>query len=355
MRPRSGVTSPAIMLTSVLLPAPEGPNRAVTPLAVAKYALTVNSPRRFSTSTLSTLLSVKAHAGPAGQPFGEHERHQRNRDRDQHQASGRRIAAGGLCESIDCGGNRLRFTWDVGDKRDSCAELAERLRKAEHAAGEQTRQRERQRYRRKNAQPVGAERCGGLLELLIDRLDGEPDRAHQQWKAHNAAGERGAGPAEREHDAEIVGQERADRSAPAKRNEQQIAGDDRRQHQRQGNDAVEQSLAPEILSRQQPRDGNTEWQSHGRCHQCDPQRQRNGGPFVGGEIEHVLTFARQSALDDHPTRLPRRDAGLLRERPIRKRRSGAVGARDGAPRVARYPSKAAPPWQSRAQGVYHLI
>src|SRR5262247_1321 len=83
MRPRSGVTRPAIMLTSVLLPDPDGPNRAVTPFAVAKYALTVNSPRRFSTSTLSTLLSMKAHAGPACQPFGEHERHKRNRDCDQ--------------------------------------------------------------------------------------------------------------------------------------------------------------------------------------------------------------------------------------------------------------------------------
>ena len=33
MRPRSGVTSPAIMLTSEVLPAPEGPNSAVTPPA----------------------------------------------------------------------------------------------------------------------------------------------------------------------------------------------------------------------------------------------------------------------------------------------------------------------------------
>src|SRR5215470_10461429 len=92
MRPRSGTTRPAIMLTTVVLPAPEGPNRAVTPFAVAKRALTVNSPRRFSTSTVSTLLSVKTHAGPARQAFGEHQRHERNRDRDQYQASGGGIA-----------------------------------------------------------------------------------------------------------------------------------------------------------------------------------------------------------------------------------------------------------------------
>ena len=68
--------------------------------------------------------------------------------------------------------------------------------------------------------------------------------------AHDAAGERGSGPAEREHDAEVVGEEGADRSAPAERDQQQIAGHDRRQHQRQVNDAVEQRLAPEILARQ---------------------------------------------------------------------------------------------------------
>src|SRR5215813_8854733 len=97
MRPRSGVTRPAIMLASVVLPAPEGPNTAVTPAAVSKRALIVNCPlrvgdaleravNRFSTSTLSTLLSVKAHAGSARQPLGDHERHERDCDRDQHQA-----------------------------------------------------------------------------------------------------------------------------------------------------------------------------------------------------------------------------------------------------------------------------
>src|SRR5262245_42030965 len=136
MRPRSGVTRPAIMFTTVVLPAPEGPNRAVTPFAVAKRAATVNSPSRvedarervfslFSTSTASMLLSVKAHAGPARQPFGENERHERNRDRDQHQASGGGIAPGRLGVSIDRGRDCLRLARDVGDEGDGCAEFAE--------------------------------------------------------------------------------------------------------------------------------------------------------------------------------------------------------------------------------------
>src|SRR4029453_2565694 len=130
MRPRSGVTGPAIMLTSVVLPAPEGPNRAVTPFAVAKRALTVNSPKRLSTSTLSMLLSVKAHAGPARQPFGNHKRYQRDRDGDQHKPQGARIATGSLGKRIDRSGNRLCLARDVGDEGDGRAELAERLGKA---------------------------------------------------------------------------------------------------------------------------------------------------------------------------------------------------------------------------------
>src|SRR6266581_4151314 len=128
MRPQSGVTRPAIMLTSVVLPEPEGPNRAVTPFAVAKRAPIVNCPSRFSTSTFSTLLSVKAHAGSPRQPFGKHERHERDRDRDQHQAFGGCIATGRLRESVDRRRNCLRLARDVGDERDGRTELAERLR-----------------------------------------------------------------------------------------------------------------------------------------------------------------------------------------------------------------------------------
>ena len=46
MRPRSGVTRPAIMLTIVVLPEPDGPNSAVTPPAVSNRAAMLKSPRR---------------------------------------------------------------------------------------------------------------------------------------------------------------------------------------------------------------------------------------------------------------------------------------------------------------------
>ena len=53
MRPRSGDSSPAIMLTIEVLPEPEAPNSAVTPPWVSKAAAIEKSPRRFSTSSVS--------------------------------------------------------------------------------------------------------------------------------------------------------------------------------------------------------------------------------------------------------------------------------------------------------------
>src|ERR1700730_4909228 len=109
MRPRSGASSPEIMLTSVVLPAPEGPNTAVTPLLVAKRALREKSPSRFSTSTASMLFPVEAHAGAARQPFGRYQRGKRDRDRHEHQARRLRVAVGHLGEGVDGRRDRLRL------------------------------------------------------------------------------------------------------------------------------------------------------------------------------------------------------------------------------------------------------
>ena len=84
------------------------------------------------------------------------------------------------------------------------------------------------------------------LEPRVDRLDRQTDGAHQQRKAHHRAGQRRAGPAEGEDDAEMLVEEGADRPAPAERDQQQVAGDDRRQDQRQVHQRVEQALAPEL-------------------------------------------------------------------------------------------------------------
>ena len=115
-----------------------------------------------------------------------------------------------------------------------------------------------------------AQRARGLLQPLVDRFDRQPDRPHQQRKRHDAAGQRGAGPAEREHDAEMVGEPCADQAAPAERQQQQIAGHHRRQHQRQMDQRVDDRFAPEIAPRQQPR--------HARCRAASPPASRPRRP-----------------------------------------------------------------------------
>src|SRR5438477_10232171 len=108
MRPRSGLTSPAIMLTRLVLPEPDGPNRAVTRLSVSNRAAIANSPSCFSTSTLSTWsASVQPRAGASREPFGGDKRDKRNRDCDDDKPKRRRVAARHLRIGVDRGRDGL--------------------------------------------------------------------------------------------------------------------------------------------------------------------------------------------------------------------------------------------------------
>ena len=179
----------------------------------------------------------------------------------------------GTCsESINRRRNGLRLARNVGDESNGGAEFAQRLGKAQHHAGDDARQRQRQGDGKKGAGAVGAKRGGGVFQLSIDRLERQPGRTHKQRETHDAAGERRAGPAEGKHDPEIVLKETADRSLAAEGQQQQIAGHHRRQHERQMHDTVEQRLAPEILARQQPGHGDPEGQCGERRRHRDAQR-----------------------------------------------------------------------------------
>src|SRR5690242_10734281 len=112
MRPRSGVIRPAIILTTDVLPAPDGPNKAVTPPCASNCAARENSPSFFSTSTDNISLSVETRAGAARQPFGCDERGQRNDDGDDHEPSGCAFAARYLHEGVDCRGDGLCLAGD---------------------------------------------------------------------------------------------------------------------------------------------------------------------------------------------------------------------------------------------------
>src|SRR5688572_18161246 len=108
IRPRSGCTRPAIMLTIEVSPAPEGPSRAVTPPVVSNLAATEKSPRRFSTST-SMLLTVEPGAGATREPFRHDKRRKRDDDGDDDEAQRRRIATGNLGVRVDRSRDGLRL------------------------------------------------------------------------------------------------------------------------------------------------------------------------------------------------------------------------------------------------------
>src|SRR5690242_8797642 len=135
MRPRSGAIRPAIILTSVVLPAPDGPNSPATPSGISSWALMKKSPSRFSTSMASISLSVKVRAGAPRQPFGDHKGSERDENCDQYQASCRFVSARRLREGVDRSRDGLRLARDIRHECNGGAELSQRLGKAQHDAG----------------------------------------------------------------------------------------------------------------------------------------------------------------------------------------------------------------------------
>src|SRR5690348_16920722 len=115
IRPRSGGTRPAIMLTSDVLPEPDGPNSAVAPPAASNLIASANSPSFFCTSTLSISFPVVAQACAPGEPFRGDQCDQRQYDGDHHEPHRLQVAAGHLRERVDRRRQRLRLTGDVGN------------------------------------------------------------------------------------------------------------------------------------------------------------------------------------------------------------------------------------------------
>src|SRR5208283_5178096 len=135
----------AIMLTTVVLPAPEAPNRAVTPVSLANFAATANSPSRLSTSTVSILNPVKPRAGAAGEPFRRDQCGERNDHGDDDERERGTVATRNLRQRVNRRRNGLCLARDVRDEGDGCAEFAERAGEGEHHAGDDAGQRQRQR------------------------------------------------------------------------------------------------------------------------------------------------------------------------------------------------------------------
>src|SRR6185503_11721638 len=124
MRPASGRASPAIRLSTVLLPAPERPKSAVTAPPVMNAASSEKLPTRQRTSN-SSIAARGAHRGAAQEHLRGHQRGEGQQDREYAEPQRLRVAAGHLGEGVDRERQRLRFPWDVGDEGDGGAELAQ--------------------------------------------------------------------------------------------------------------------------------------------------------------------------------------------------------------------------------------
>src|SRR6185437_7437008 len=134
--PRSGLSSPAIILMTLVLPAPEGPNKTVAPLSLANDALSVNAPSVFSIFIVSTSLSVQPRGGAARQPFRCDKRGERDDHGDGHQRERGAIAARHLRERVDRRRDSLRFAGNVGHEGDGGAEFTEGAGEGQHHAGD---------------------------------------------------------------------------------------------------------------------------------------------------------------------------------------------------------------------------
>ena len=186
MTPRSGFVSPAIMLTSEVFPAPEAPNRPVTRPSLAKATSTRKFTELFcDVNAQHGQFPCRRLCGAPREPFGGDQGCQRDQDRDHHQPQCRGVAIRRLDQRIDRRGNGLGFAGDVGHEGNGGAELADRLGKAEHHAGQHARQRQRQRDRQEHPPGCRAQRARRLLQPAVDRLDRQPDRPHQQRKRHD--------------------------------------------------------------------------------------------------------------------------------------------------------------------------
>ena len=117
--------------------------------------------------------------------------------------------------------------------------------------------------------PSVAPACSSLGSTAVDR---QADGADHQRKRHDAGGQRRAGPAEGEDDAEGILEKAADRPLRAEGQKQDIAGDHRWQDQRQVHDPVQELLAGKAPARQREGDEDAERQTDHRRPERDLER-----------------------------------------------------------------------------------
>ena len=102
MTPRSGRSSPAIMLISEVLPAPEAPNSPVTRACAGRTRLRARIRRAvLRRRRAASSVPVQALGGAPREPFRGDQRRHRDDDRHHDQPQRRGVAVGRLDQRID--------------------------------------------------------------------------------------------------------------------------------------------------------------------------------------------------------------------------------------------------------------
>src|SRR4029077_3360314 len=205
MRPLSGRASPASTLISVVLPAPERPKRASSPLpGPLKLAAKRESPSCFSALKDSMTLARDPPVDPACQEFRGDKCCQRQYHGDDRKAQGREIAARFLGKGVDGDGDRARLPRNIADENDRRPELAQAAGKGKDDSDEDAGQGQRQGHAQEDVEGIGAQGARRRLELAIDRLDGEADGPDHQGEGHYGGGQCRPLPGENQREAEMV-------------------------------------------------------------------------------------------------------------------------------------------------------
>src|SRR5215469_16207615 len=125
--PVSGASSPAMRLTSVVLPLPERPKSAVMPgVGASNLASRENSGRRRITETysMSALTAEQDAHAPHQQLCGE-QPEQPERERQDRKTQCQHLAVGGLHGGVEGERQGARYAGDVRSKGDYGSELAQ--------------------------------------------------------------------------------------------------------------------------------------------------------------------------------------------------------------------------------------
>src|SRR5918994_42678 len=131
----SAASKPATMLTSVVLPQPERPNRPTTPEVETSIATSsVNPSRRFSARMLNMLAPEQPLHAPRDE-LGDQQAEQAEREGNRREPRGECVAVGRLQRRVQRNRQRARLPRNVGYEGDDRAELAETRSERGHRAG----------------------------------------------------------------------------------------------------------------------------------------------------------------------------------------------------------------------------